>query len=127
MLCRAKADLDKGVAVVGSWEEVCGALDNKQLLLAPYCEQIACEDIFKKESARCSPVAIISHYCPHPSPPSSSLPFRDEVVEVGAPSMGAKALCVPFDPPRPLAPGTLCVRPGCGAVAKSYTLFGRSY
>ena len=41
--------------------------------------------------------------------------------------MGAKALCIPFDPPRPLTPGTLCVRPGCGAAAKFYTLFGRSY
>lgn len=59
--------------------------------------------------------------------PPLCYPFRDEVVEVGAPSMGAKALCIPFQPPRPLAPGTLCVRPGCGAVAKSYTLFGRSY
>ena len=50
---RAKAELDSGVVVVGSWEEVCAALDNKQLLLAPYCEDMACEDLFKKESARC--------------------------------------------------------------------------
>ena len=49
---RAKADLERGVTVVGSWEEVCHALDNKQLLLAPYCEQETCEDLFKKESAR---------------------------------------------------------------------------
>lgn len=49
---RAKADLDKGVVVVSNWEEVCSALDNKKLLLAPYCEEMECEDIFKKESAR---------------------------------------------------------------------------
>ena len=49
---RAKADLDRGVVLVGDWEGVCRALDNKQLLLAPFCEQTACEDLFKKESAR---------------------------------------------------------------------------
>ena len=49
---RAKADLDRGVVLVGDWESVCRALDNKQLLLAPFCEQTACEDLFKKESAR---------------------------------------------------------------------------
>ena len=111
-------DLDGGVVVVGNWEEVCQALDNKKLLLAPFCEEMACEDLFKKESARSET----------DSPPfTPSHPHRDEVVEPGAPAMGAKALCIPFDPPRPLTPGTLCVRPGCGAVAKSYTLFGRSY
>ena len=55
------------------------------------------------------------------------LPYRDEVVEPGAPSMGAKALCIPFKQPQALPPGTLCVRPACRAPAKSYTLFGRSY
>ena len=52
-VARARADLDAGVVVVESWDEVCQALDNKKLLLAPYCEQIPCEDLFKKESARC--------------------------------------------------------------------------
>ena len=51
--CRAKAELDAGVVVVETWEEVCGALDNKKLLVAPFCGEIPCEDLFKKESARC--------------------------------------------------------------------------
>ena len=38
--------------MVTNWDEVCSALDNKQLLLAPYCEQMTCEDLFKKESTR---------------------------------------------------------------------------
>lgn len=41
--------------------------------------------------------------------------------------MGAKALCIPFDPPKPLVPGAKCVREGCTNPAKHYTLFGRSY
>ena len=40
------------MVVVSSWDEVCRALDNKQLLLAPYCEAVECEDLFKKESTR---------------------------------------------------------------------------
>lgn len=50
---------------------------------------------------------------------------RDQDVEPGAPSMGAKSLCIPFQPLRPLPPGARCV---CGRnPAKYYTLFGRSY
>lgn len=51
--------------------------------------------------------------------------FRDQDVEPGAPSMGAKSLCTPFQPLCQLPPGAMCV---CGKKpAKSYTLFGRSY
>ena len=52
VMYRAKVDLDEGVVVVSDWEGVCNALDNMKLLLAPYCEQTCCEDLFKKESAR---------------------------------------------------------------------------
>lgn len=39
--------------------------------------------------------------------------------------MGAKSLCIPFSPLRPLQPAQLCV---CGKEpAQYYTLFGRSY
>jgi len=51
--------------------------------------------------------------------------FRDQDVEPGAPSMGAKSLCIPFKPLRELTPGQLCS--GCGKPAKAYCLFGRSY
>lgn len=50
---------------------------------------------------------------------------RDQDVEPGAPSMGAKSLCIPFNPLCELQPGAMCV---CGKKpAKFYTLFGRSY
>ena len=42
--------------------------------------------------------------------------------------MGAKSLCIPFTPPKPvekLSPTTKCVK--CEEVAKAYTMFGRSY
>ena len=51
--------------------------------------------------------------------------LRDQDLEAGAPSMGAKGLCIPFSPLKTLLPGQMCV---CGQVpAQYYTLFGRSY
>lgn len=50
---------------------------------------------------------------------------RDQDLEPGAPSMGAKSLCIPFQPLCELQPGARCI---CGRnPAKYYTLFGRSY
>jgi len=52
--------------------------------------------------------------------------FRDAVVEEGAPAMGAKSLCIPFDQPREINKQP-CICPGCSVPAEKYTLFGRSY
>ena len=62
----------------------------------------------------------------HPLPVLIFL-FRDVVVEEGAPAMGAKGLCIPFNQPGEITPDTLCVYPDCGKKATCYTLFGRSY
>ena len=53
--------------------------------------------------------------------------LRDQDLEAGAPSMGAKSLCIPFDQPMELTADTKCVYPECDQPAKYYTLFGRSY
>lgn len=50
---------------------------------------------------------------------------RDQDLEPGAPSMGAKSLCIPFSPLKQLQPGQLCV--SGKEPAQYYTLFGRSY
>ena len=52
--------------------------------------------------------------------------YRDQDVEPGAPSMGAKSLCIPFKPLRELKKGLNCVAE-CGHEAKAYCMFGRSY
>lgn len=53
------------------------------------------------------------------------LSFRDQDLEPGAPSMGAKSLCIPFSPLKALKPGQMCV---CvKEPAQYYTMFGRSY
>ncbi|XP_076817358.1 bifunctional glutamate/proline--tRNA ligase-like [Clavelina lepadiformis] len=51
---------------------------------------------------------------------------RDQDLEPGAPSMGAKSLCIPFKPLKELQEGQTCVS-GCGKPSKGYCLFGRSY
>ena len=52
---------------------------------------------------------------------------RGQDVEVGAPSMGAKSLCIPLKQPAEVTKDTKCIYPECGKPAQSYCLFGRSY
>ena len=51
---------------------------------------------------------------------------KGESEDAKAPSAGAKSLCIPYDQKRfgELASGQKCIQ--CGAVAKSWTMFGRS-
>ncbi|XP_067942560.1 bifunctional glutamate/proline--tRNA ligase-like [Watersipora subatra] len=100
---KAKADLDSHIVKADKWEELCAGLDNKCLLLSPFCGEISCEDAIKKDSA------------------------REIVVEEGAPAMGAKGLCIPFEQPAEITSGMACVFPNCKRAPRYYTLFGRSY
>ena len=47
---RAKKELDDHVAVSHDWEDFCNKLDQKNLIMAPYCGE--CEETIKKDSAR---------------------------------------------------------------------------
>ena len=49
---RAKKDYDSHVAVLDSWDEFCASLDKKMVIMAPFCGEIPCEDLVKKNSAR---------------------------------------------------------------------------
>ncbi|KAM6365599.1 bifunctional glutamate/proline--tRNA ligase isoform 3-T3 [Alca torda] len=98
---RASEDLKSHMVVANSMEEFQKELDSGKIVQIPFCGEIECEDWIKKTTA------------------------RDQDLEPGAPSMGAKSLCIPFQPLRELQCGTRCV---CGKnPAKFYTLFGRSY
>ncbi|GMR52498.1 hypothetical protein PMAYCL1PPCAC_22693, partial [Pristionchus mayeri] len=79
-------------------------LDEKCILLAPFCGRPDCEDAVKRDSQ------------------------RDDLVDVAAGSalMGAKTLCIPIEQPSdPL--GDKCIHPDCKDAPKSFALFGRSY
>lgn len=100
---KAKKEFDEHTVVVKDWTGFLKGLDNSCIMLAPFCGEPTCEDLIKKDSA------------------------RDAVVEEGAPAMGAKGLCIPFDQPEKLAENQACVHPECKSKAKYFTLFGRSY
>ncbi|KAG7167154.1 Bifunctional glutamate/proline--tRNA ligase-like [Homarus americanus] len=102
LITRARADLNSHKVKVNSWKDFTGNLDKGNILLAPFCGQEECEDAIKKDSA------------------------RDEAAEPGAPSMGAKGLCIPFEQPGEVN-GLTCIHPSCKAKPLYYTLFGRSY
>ncbi|CAF5109248.1 unnamed protein product, partial [Rotaria magnacalcarata] len=81
---KAKQELDSHTVVVKDWTGFLKGLDNSCIMLTPFCGEPACEDLIKKDSA------------------------RDAVVEEGAPAMGAKGLCIPFDQPEKLAEKQPC-------------------
>nr|XP_056709348.1 bifunctional glutamate/proline--tRNA ligase [Euleptes europaea] len=98
---RAFEDLKTHMVVANTMEEFQKELDSGKIVQIPFCGEIDCEDWIKKTTA------------------------RDQDLEPGAPSMGAKSLCIPFKPLHSLQKGAKCV---CGKnPAKFYTLFGRSY
>ncbi|NP_001121346.1 glutamyl-prolyl-tRNA synthetase 1 S homeolog [Xenopus laevis] len=98
---RALGDLTSHMVVANNMEEFQKHLEKGQIVQIPFCGEIECEDWIKKITA------------------------RDQDLEPGAPSMGAKSLCIPFKPLSELQPGAKCV---CEKnAAKFYTLFGRSY
>ncbi|XP_071435116.1 bifunctional glutamate/proline--tRNA ligase isoform X6 [Pithys albifrons albifrons] len=98
---RASEDLKSHMVVASNMEDFQKELDSGKIVQIPFCGEIECEDWIKKTTA------------------------RDQDLEPGAPSMGAKSLCIPFQPLRELQHGARCV---CGKnPAKFYTLFGRSY
>lgn len=102
MFSRAQKDMKEHTAKVHNWPEFTSRLDGGNVLLAPFCGQEECEDVIKKESA------------------------REEAAEPGAPAMGAKSLCIPFDQPGPVD-SLSCIHPACKTKPQFYTLFGRSY
>merc|ERR1711976_569286 len=75
MYNRALVERDNAMVVVKSWADFCSNLDQKKILLAPFCGDVPCEETIKKDSAR------------------TGAEGEDEK----APAMGAKSLCIPFE------------------------------
>ncbi|KAI8926136.1 hypothetical protein BC831DRAFT_400366 [Entophlyctis helioformis] len=106
MFARAKAERDSRLIRLETWDKFVETLNSKCLVLAPWCEEVACEEDVKDRSARVAQ--------------------GDEPVDDKAPSMGAKTLCIPFEQPAGgVKAGTKCF--ACSRKAVSYTLWGRSY
>ncbi|KAI0053137.1 prolyl-tRNA synthetase [Auriscalpium vulgare] len=105
MFAKAQETYWSRIKPVTKWENVVPTLDDKCVVVLPWCEFESCEDDIKERSGRAA-----------------------EPQDERAPSAGAKSLAIPFDQSRwdPIVPGeTKC--PACNRDAKRWTLFGRSY
>ena len=109
MFERAQAVRKERIMRVSNWVEFVSVLNKKCCLLSPWCGREVCEDNIKKVSAE----------------ESKQLLQADEE-DTRAPSMGAKALCIPFDQTHNVS-DQKCIFPGCNEIAKFEVLFGRSY
>lgn len=106
MFAKADAEFKAHRKVVTDWDMFTTTLNAKNHVIIPWCEQESCEDQIKDRSARTA--------------------AEGEAQDERAPSMGAKSLCIPFDQSAyPAIDGHHC--PQCGAPAKRWTMFGRSY
>ena len=102
----AKIARDGYLTKVAKWEDFVTALSKSNIIMAPHCADEACEVAVKAESAVQTSEA-------------------DAEEDERAPSMGAKALCVPFGNDGKAPDGARCFR--CGKEAQNTTLWGRSY
>lgn len=94
---------------ITNWDEVLPALDNKNVVLIPFCGEPKCEDRIKELTTRTDD---------QPDVPENQK----------AATMGMKSLCVPFEQPEGIVAGeTKCLNPECERNADKWTMFGRSY
>ncbi|KAH8741197.1 hypothetical protein FG386_000104 [Cryptosporidium ryanae] len=104
---RAKKNMDDSIVSINTFDEVMPVLNNKKLVLAPWCEEELCEDGIKKETTRLS-LEMDSN--------------ASQQTLTGA----MKSLCIPYDQPYSLDnENKKCFF--CDKKAKSFALFGRSY
>ncbi|CAG2101046.1 unnamed protein product, partial [Medioppia subpectinata] len=103
LFTRAKEERDSHLIVTQQWTEFMTKLDQKFIMLSPFCGETQCEDQIKKDSA------------------------KEDVSDASGPLMGAKSLCIPLDQPKPVTPDMACINPHCKSKPKYFTLFGRSY
>ncbi|EJS43489.1 YHR020W [Saccharomyces arboricola H-6] len=102
---KAKELFDTHRVIVNEWKEFVPALNKKNVILAPWCGVMECEEDIKESSAK----------------KDDGEEFEEDDK---APSMGAKSLCIPFNQPV-LNEGQRCIK--CERTAINYCMFGRSY
>lgn len=100
---KAEADLKSHTIICENWPKFVQKLNEKNVILSPFCGEVDCEDKIKEDSA------------------------KGDSAEPGALTSGAKSLCIPFDQPKSINPSTKCINPSCTNRPLNYTLFGRSY
>ncbi|KAF4444678.1 proline--tRNA ligase [Fusarium acutatum] len=108
MYSKAEKSFREHRLTITKWEDVLPALDNKNVVLIPFCGAPKCEDRIKELTTR---------------EDQPDVPENQKLA-----TMGMKSLCVPFEQPEGIVPGeTKCLNPECQGNADKWTMFGRSY
>ncbi|CCH60991.1 hypothetical protein TBLA_0D04970 [Henningerozyma blattae CBS 6284] len=105
MYQKAKDAFDTHRVTIHDWKDFVPTLNKKNVIVAPWCGVMECEEDIKDSSAR----------------KDDGEEFE---VDEKAPSMGAKSLCIPFEQPT-MKDGQKCIK--CNRNAVNYCMFGRSY
>ena len=105
MFNKAKAARDEKLVQVKEWKDFVPALNDKCLVMTPFCDEGEWEEKVKKLSR------------------AEALQGEEEAATTST-SVAAKTLCKPFEQP-PLPEGTTCFI--SGKPAKTWVIWGRSY
>jgi len=106
MFAKASEEYAAHRKLIREWKDFVPNLNQKNVIIVPHCATGECEDEIKKDS---------------------SGQVEGQEVDVRAPSMGAKSLCIPDEQPEEIGEGTHCINPKCEKGAKMWVMFGRSY
>lgn len=115
MLEKARRERDACIKTVMQWPDFVPTLDQKTMVISPWCEVTGCEEDVKTRSGEESRQRL----------------NEEGEADVRALSGSAKTLCIPFPSAieslgiKKLEEGTKCF--ACDRKAVSYTLWGRSY
>lgn len=108
--------------VVEDFDEFVRNLDEKNIVLSPFCGLESCEEKLKEDSSRYIALTFRMQSCPNPY----YYVFVYRNVK-GDAAVGAKSLCIPFEQENKLKPDAKCIRPMCTNKPQYYCLFGRSF
>ncbi|CEM27581.1 unnamed protein product [Vitrella brassicaformis CCMP3155] len=129
LFVQAKKKLDDAIVKVTKWEEVTPALNQRKIVLAPWCQEEETEDEIKKRTTEEAAQTLANEQATQPAAAAAAAAGEGEE-EYAAPALtgAAKPLCIlTDDDPRrpPLTEDTKCFL--TGKAARCWALFGRSY
>lgn len=104
MFNKAKEERDASISKANDWETFMGEVNQKKIVMAPWCQRVECEAEVNERSKEDSKAAE----------------NEGEEILTGA----AKTLCLPMEQD-PIEEGTNCF--ACGQTATRRALWGRSY
>lgn len=111
LLEKARKERDAHLSTITQWKHFVPTLDKKDLVLAPWCERVECEEWVKEQTG--------------PKGEATLAAAADATEAAKGLTGAAKTLCIPFNQP-PLDESQKCFT-GCNHKAVSWTLWGRSY